>query len=127
MRKDKLIKLLQEIKGNPDILLWNGYVGDWADIDPEFVTTYLTKQTKEDYLLRCRHEKVVDSGDASAQLNDEELSSIDTHYRQIGYSYNQYITDEDVKAGYYKKKNVVIINAKLRGETTFDRFGNIGY
>lgn len=28
MRKNQLIELLQQLKGNPEIVVWNGLVGD---------------------------------------------------------------------------------------------------
>ena len=32
MRKNQLIKLLQEIKGNPEVMVWNGFVDDYMPI-----------------------------------------------------------------------------------------------
>ena len=32
MKKNDLIELLNGIKGNPDIVLWNGMVGDYMHI-----------------------------------------------------------------------------------------------
>jgi len=29
MRKNKLIELLQSIKGNPEIVIWDGRIGDY--------------------------------------------------------------------------------------------------
>lgn len=46
MKKDKLIKLLLSIEGNPDILLWNGYAMDWMDIKG-LEEAELVKMTKE--------------------------------------------------------------------------------
>ena len=37
MKKNKLIELLQAIKGNPDVYLWNGHAEDWQNIDPKFI------------------------------------------------------------------------------------------
>lgn len=35
MRKNKLIDILNQIEGNPDILLYNGFVDDlWISISP---------------------------------------------------------------------------------------------
>lgn len=47
MRKNKLIELLNSIPGNPDIVIWNGFVGDIQDIDSEIVERELVKHTKE--------------------------------------------------------------------------------
>jgi len=32
MRKNDLIKLPNQIEGNPEVVLWNGYVGDYTNI-----------------------------------------------------------------------------------------------
>lgn len=32
MRKNKLIEILQSMSGNPEIVMWNGYVGDFMPI-----------------------------------------------------------------------------------------------
>ena len=45
MKKNKLIELLQAVEGNPEILLWNGYVGDYMDIDKELAERSLVKMT----------------------------------------------------------------------------------
>ncbi len=31
MKKSKLLELINSIEGDPDILLWNGYVEDWSE------------------------------------------------------------------------------------------------
>ena len=45
MRKNDLIKMLKEIKGNPEVVLWNGMVGDWMPVG-KLSESYLTKITK---------------------------------------------------------------------------------
>jgi hypothetical protein len=46
MRKNDLIKLLQEIDGNPEVSLWNGFVGDWMPISKEIEVIELVKNEK---------------------------------------------------------------------------------
>lgn len=45
MKKNKLIQILQNMKGNPDIKVWNGYAGDWQDFD--LVEQELVKESEE--------------------------------------------------------------------------------
>ena len=59
MRKNDLIKLLQAIEGNPDIVLWNGIVGDYQNISTKLVEGELYKQTFEDYFESFRKERCV--------------------------------------------------------------------
>ena len=54
MRKNDLIKLLQTIEGNPEIVLWNGFVGDYQNISPKLVEGDLVKKTLEYYLEHNR-------------------------------------------------------------------------
>jgi len=32
MKKSKLIEMLNSLPGDPDVLLWNGWVDDWQDL-----------------------------------------------------------------------------------------------
>lgn len=59
MKKNTLIKMLQDIKGNPDIFLWNGIVGDYQDI--KTISEFdLLKRTFEDYVSRLECEEIRD-------------------------------------------------------------------
>lgn len=128
MRKDKLIKMLQDIPGNPEVLLWNGMVGDWMDIDNELVPSDLVKQTKEYWLEMCRLEECSDLRDWSHQLPDQVVKSLSAKYNKLHqWEFNFYVTLEDVKAKRYKLKKVYILNAKKRGTSCYDRLGSIEY
>ena len=43
MRKNQLIEMLQNIKGNPEIHMWNGFVEDYQPINKELVEVDLHK------------------------------------------------------------------------------------
>jgi len=43
MRKNDLIKILENVKGNPEIMLWNGHIHDVMPISKELDTCYLSK------------------------------------------------------------------------------------
>lgn len=126
MKKDKLIAMLQEIKGNPDILLWNGLVGDWMDIG-RVVPHDLVKMSLPYYLEGCRLQDCCDKEDWSYQLPAEEVADLTKRWRKFPWEFNQYVTEEDIKQGKYKAKNIHLIEAKLRGETVRDCLGTIGY
>ena len=47
MRKNKLIDILNQIDGNPDILLYNGFVDDFMDFNIRTEPYVLVKHTRE--------------------------------------------------------------------------------
>lgn len=126
MKKDKLIAMLQEIEGNPDILLWNGMVGDWMDIS-KIVPTELVKITLPYYLKTCQLEDRIKRQDMSYETPPEEVASLSKHWRQLQWDVNEYVSSKDIKEGRYKVKNVMMIDAKPRGISTWDRAGTLSY
>lgn len=126
MKKDKLIKLLQDIEGNPDILIWNWMVGDWQDIGG-LTPEVLTKQSLKTALDCFRWERCREIGRTDYQLTEDEVDEITESWRKEGYDYNQFVTQENIESGRYLKKEVVLIKAKKRGVSTWDRLGIISY
>lgn len=47
MRKNDLIELLQSIKGNPEIMFWNGLVGDVVPLTKNIFPIELHKNSLE--------------------------------------------------------------------------------
>ena len=127
MKKSKLIELLQNIKGNPDIMLWNGIVGDVVDLTPNLVEVRLVKQTLEHYLEMCRIEDCIDRKDWSYQMPQDEVEHLKKHYKTFKYEENQYVYKEDIDKGNYKQKIVYVLDAKLAGKTSYSRSGDISY
>lgn len=122
MKKNDLIKLLQEQPGNPDVVLWNGYVGDYMGISKEFVELVLVKETveflynwavaqwKQDHKTFDVPEEVL----AGLLVMAEEKAK----KRQWELP-NSYVGDEDMEAWYGKKrKKVLMLNPTLRGKTS---------
>lgn len=128
MRKNDLIKKLQEIEGNPEILLWNGYVGDWQHIDSKFVDASLVKMKEGEYIGRCRLEECFRRKDWQFQFTTEEIDRLKSSYkRYIDWEDNGFVTSEDIELGRYKQKKVVFIKPKARGEKTWGRCGTVEY
>lgn len=126
MRKNDLIKLLQGIEGNPEIVLWNGLVGDWMGIKG-LSESYLTKITKEHYIFGCEAEEKISKKDFDHKLSPEAYEELVKRYSKFPWEVNEYVTAEDITEKRYKIKRVVYIDAKLRGETSYDRLGSISY
>lgn len=127
MRKDQLIKLLQEIKGNPEVVLWNGYVGDYMHID-SLVKSDLVKITKAEWVKTVLFEEMRSRKDWNYHLPQSEVKELERRHRtELEYQIDEYVTEEDIKAKKYKRKSVVFIQPKKRGAKTFDRIGAIEY
>ena len=76
MKKNDLIKLLNSIEGNPDIVLWNGFVRDYQDISKELVKGDLVKISLDWYLETCRMERCRKEKIGSINLLKMKLVSI---------------------------------------------------
>ena len=127
MKKDKLIEMLNKIEGNPDILLWNGLVADWMDIESKPIEQILTKETVNHYLDAVRWERCRDTKNIDYQLTEEELVSAKRNSKELAWELNEFITEDDIKTKRHKSKTVFFLNAKTRGETFFDRAGTVKY
>jgi hypothetical protein len=128
MRKSDLIKILTELEGNPDIVLWNGMVGDWMDIDKRLIEGTLVRQTLDGYIESVQLEQCVDRKDWDYKLPESEIAELKQLYkRNIGWEDNGFVTDEDVEKKRFTQKRVVYINAKPRGVTFLDRLGSVEY
>jgi hypothetical protein len=127
MRKNKLIEILSKIEGNPEITIWNGFVGDVMPI--EGVTPiHLFKNSFEGMKRGCLYEKRRDNNDPNAELTEEDLIDIERCYKKYHHwETNQFVTKEDVKSGDWRQKTVYTIDAKLTGKKYFDRAGEVSY
>ena len=128
MKKSKLIEMLNQLEGDPEIKLWNGMVGDWMDIDRELVPSDLVKQTLEHWLEMCRIDDCRDRRDWDYQLPAEEVAALKKDYNKVNtWELNPFVTLEDVREKRYTLKNIYILNAKTKGVKAFDRLGDIDY
>jgi hypothetical protein len=128
MRKNDLIKLLQETKGNPEIVLWNGLVGDYMQIDNKLVEGELSKMTFEGLLHYYSLERKRDKNDWNYELTEEEKQGLLKNYKDnYKWEINQFVNREDIKRKTHKSKRVLYINAKISGKSHNDRLGSIYY
>lgn len=126
MKKSKLIALLNSIEGDPDMVLWNGIVGDWMNVG-SIVKGELVKQTLEHYLEMCRLQDCQERKDWDYQMPAEEIDRLKKFYKTFDYETNPYVSEEDIKLKRYKKKTIYFIDAKKRGLTDFGRGGDVSY
>lgn len=127
MRKDKLIELLQNIPGNPNIVIWNGFVDDIQHITtdiPKLEFKKISKKTLKRYLA---YEESRDTGVPYDQvvITDEQLNSA---YRNYKFELpNQFMSEEEQDAHYAKKKVYYCLQLKTAGKTYWDRLGTVNY
>lgn len=111
MRKNQLIKLLQELPGNPEIVLWNGFVGDYHPVG-NLTEGKLVKHSVDHYKLRG--------------LDETEAKK--AFKKQAWEIPNDFVEESEMKNWYGNhQKTVYYIEAKLRGKTTYDRCGSMSY
>ena len=124
MKKSKLLALLNGIDGDPDILLWNGFVNDWQDIDTKPVFDTLSKPTFNHIKRMVEIERALKLNVHTYKLAEDDIAELKSKY---GSTYNWEI-NEYANTNQYKRKKVVFLNAKLRNTTIIDRVnGSIGY
>jgi hypothetical protein len=128
MRKNELIELLATIDGNPEIVLWNGMVGDYMHIDNKLVEGDLVKMTLDYYLRTNLLRDCRDAKNWDLVHTPEEVQELKSAYKKyVAWETNQYVTDNDVENKRYKRKRVFYIDAKKRNQTFHDRMGSIEY
>lgn len=126
MRKNDLIKMLQELPGNPEVVVWNGYVGDWMHLGKPSVEP-LVKTSFKYFCETVRMEECVRKEDFSLQQTAEEIAELKKIHRKHQYEINPYVSTSDIKQKRYVQKNVVMLQPTPRGITAYDRIGNISY
>lgn len=126
MRKNDLIKMLQDIEGNPEIVIWNGYVDDYMNIEKQTFKITLVKET-EDFIFNglkgewCQMNKSWDVPEEVLQRLRERAKKIHKN-RQYDFE-NPYVTEEEYERWYGKKKlTKYVITPKLRGKTSLGIF-----
>ncbi len=132
MKKDKLIALLQEIDGNPDIYLWNGFVDDWVDIESSLVKTEFVKHSKSHVagLIRFQYMQQVGTFELTEQQEVKVSAIVENSYNKHYKAWdlpNRFVNDEQFKQWYDKKKVVYLMNTKTKGVTYSDRIGDMSY
>lgn len=137
MRKNDLIKMLESIKGNPEIMLWSHLVGDVIPISSKMEEVDLYKDSLEykqrvyenEYILFLKNGGLTDLPDTTEF--HEKLKSLRQEakaaYKKEKYEYRLYMNEKLIKSGTLKKKKVVVIQPRIVGKTFWNRAGDIDY
>jgi hypothetical protein len=127
MKKSKLIELLSKLEGDPDILLWNGYAGDYQDIAKSIVEQPLVRMKFESYVKYIQHEQRCDRNDPTYVISDLEIPELKKSYaKDVGWELNHFAS-QDMLDKNYKSKAVYLMQPKLRGKQDYQRGGSLEY
>ena len=114
MRKNDLIKKLLAMPGNPEILMYNGFVDDWHHIELAETTLKRLKPSVRAGIIM--NQKGCDMAKAMSYIKKKPSKwELD--------SYGFMSERPDLR----DEKRVVLIQGKRRGIRTFDRSGSIEY
>lgn len=137
MRRRQLIKMLQGIKGNPEIVIWNGLVDDWMPVGDTPIVRRMVKQSRQHIRNNCVCRFLMKTGSklkpgerlADIALPEDLEQQVEKCYMKQEYDLpNEFVTKERFNKWYAKRrKRIVILTAKRRNKTTFDRLGSISY
>ena len=128
MKKNDLIKLLQSIEGNPELLLWNGTVGDWQDVSNKLSPGDLVRMTKKYWLDTCEREDQRDRKDWTYKMPEEEVQELSKKYSKVcKWEENRWVTQDDIDNKRYSLKKVLYVEPKRRNETSYGRGGDVEY
>jgi hypothetical protein len=123
MKKSKLIKQLNAMRGDPDILVWNAHLSDYVDIENKLTHSYLVRMTFEWYCKSLEYDRVVEKQDTDYRIPESELPELQKAYdEQTGWGVNELITYRDVTARKYHRKYVLFMKTKGRGLKATHRF-----
>lgn len=127
MLKNDLIELLNLIEGNPEVVLWNGIVGDYQHVG-DVVPAELVKETLTTFLEDTRLRGCIEHKDWDYKLPEQEVAELqEIYHKEVEWGIGRYVSEEDIKAGMFELKPVIYIEPKVRGIETFDRHGTINY
>lgn len=124
MRKNDLISLLEGIKGNPEVKLWNPYVGDYNPI-LDVQTDVLYKESVSFILGWLKAE--IYQREQRWELTSDELKSLELKAKEIHkereYALpNEYVTEEEKDRWYQKRtKSIIVLSPKKVGKISYGR------
>lgn len=123
MRKSDLLKLLNDVPGNPEVVIWNGFVGDWQKISPDLVEIRLVKHSRQFLESAINFQR---SQEQLPPLTEEELNA---RVKQEEWNTpNQFVKPEKMTDLYgTKRKRLLVLSGLKRGKTSCDRLGTMKY
>lgn len=131
MRKNQLIELLQNIKGNPEVMVWNGLVDDYMPLG-EVGSDELYKQSLDfiyKNLVYGYKERNNSFDEPPADVQESLKEKATTLFKKETYELPNMFLDSDQFHEWYgkNKKTIITLNPKPTGKTSVGRSGNLTY
>lgn len=130
MKKSELIEMLSKLDGDPELLIWNSFVGDWHDV--QIVKGHkLVKHSLEHLFKGIKHETMYHK--KSFKLSPQELKSCykiaKQQYDEQEWEFpNSFVEEERHKDWYgHHQREIVLLQGKVRGKSYNDRLGSMDY
>jgi hypothetical protein len=123
MKKSKLISLLEQIEGDPDIMLWDDHMNDCQDVNPTIEEHQLVRISFEAYVRFIESERKVSQNNPEYKLPDTEITKVKKLFTdQHAWEINPWVTEEDIKNKIYTTKKVYIVKPKHKDKAIPERF-----
>ncbi len=131
MRKNDLIKLLQKVEGNPEVVVWNGYVREHQHVSTKITQDFLTRESFDTYLhqVLLNRRLRIDPGYEFSVEERERMRGVWQKNNSWELASEDYEQTSEFDAEYkllhtdYKRirRPVVVLHPKLQGKQMYVR------
>ena len=130
MRKNDLIKLLESFEGNPEVMLWNGFVEDYMPIQ-DLKQTKLFKKSEEQHLASLTYEYRYNK-ESLGPIPKEDMDTLRERAKKQAANNpyerpNSYLDPQHYSLWYDQTKKIIGIHPKTTGKKVTDRIGSMEY
>ena len=131
MRKNQLIELLQEIKGNPEVMVWNGLVDDYMPLGSVDTNTLYKQSIDFIYkkLVYDYQERNNSFDKPPVEIQEKFREKATALFKKETYELPNMYLDQDQFSDWYgnNKKAIISLNPKPTGKVSEGRSCNITY
>ena len=131
MRKNQLIELLQGIKGNPEVMVWNGLVDDYMPLGSVDTNTLYKQSIDFIYkkLVYDYQERNNSFDKPPIEIQEKFREKATALFKKETYELPNMYLDQDQFSDWYgnNKKAIISLNPKPTGKVSEGRSCNITY
>ena len=122
MRKNQLIELLQEIKGNPEVMVWNGLVDDYMPLGSVDTNTLYKQSIDFIYkkLVYDYQERNNSFDKPPVEIQEKFREKATALFKKETYELPNMYLDQDQFSDWYgnNKKAIISLNPKPTGKVS---------